>query len=367
MSESLSKQRRESIALSHAGEVAHWTLLLLGWLWLGEQGSRLGWSLANGFTAVAIWWAARLLCRGQSWVFRCPPLLTGLFGWAVALGVGLTHQLPDSLSMHWSLLMVALLWGIWNAIVETRSRVSTFSMGPLAWHPLLAATLVTLSLQLPQGVPSSPWSVSSLLVLCSLALWMRDRDTFKPSAICRNTQVNIESALPPSAMGLMMGSLWLDNAWCAGLGWRIDVMVAFHLSLMAGLPVIVAALLRSSGAQRVSQAVQAQMALAFLMCGAFLLLGSSAWQVVLAIVLPALSWALHCCRKRVASTETALAPWISRSVPLLLGPVLLLFVGATSTSYGPWPLRTAMVFLGILATLQLALSYRSRSRLIIAI
>jgi hypothetical protein len=46
MSEALSSLRHKSTALAHAGEVAHWTLLLLGWLWLGEQGSRLGWSLA---------------------------------------------------------------------------------------------------------------------------------------------------------------------------------------------------------------------------------------------------------------------------------------------------------------------------------
>ena len=41
--------------LAHAGEVAQWTVLLLGWLWLGEQGMRLGWSMASGVLAVAVW------------------------------------------------------------------------------------------------------------------------------------------------------------------------------------------------------------------------------------------------------------------------------------------------------------------------
>ena len=39
MSEALRDKLNASNALAHAGEVAHWTLLLLGWLWLGEQGS----------------------------------------------------------------------------------------------------------------------------------------------------------------------------------------------------------------------------------------------------------------------------------------------------------------------------------------
>jgi hypothetical protein len=48
-------------ALAHAGEVAQWTLLMLGWLWLGEQGSRLGWSLASGVMAVALLAASGLI------------------------------------------------------------------------------------------------------------------------------------------------------------------------------------------------------------------------------------------------------------------------------------------------------------------
>ena len=363
MSKALPAKLYANDSLAHAGEVAQWTLLLLGWLWLGEQGSQLGWSLASGVMAVALWWTARLLCRGQAWVFRCPPLLIGLGGLLTALGVALTSQLPDHAAAHLSLLMVALLWGLWSAMVETRSQVSTFEMGPLAWHPLLAAALVVLVLHLPESAQITPWTVSFLLTLCAVVLWMRDQRTFRRVAVCRGPQAPIESLLAPSAMGLMMGSLWLDNTWCAGLGWRTDVMVAFHLALMAGLPVMVAGLLRGWVAARVSPHAQAQGVLVLLLGGALLLLGSSVWQAVLAIVLPAMAWALHCCRPRqFQATASLISPWIGRSLALLLGPLLLLWVGAASSADGPWPLRAAMLLFGILAAGKLALGFSSKAR-----
>jgi len=363
MSEALPAKLNANDALAHAGEVAQWTLLMLGWLWLGEQGSRLGWSLASGVMAVALWWTARLLCRGQAWVFCCPPMFIGLGGLLTALGVALTSQLPDPAAAHLCLLMVALLWGLWSAMVETRSQVSTFEMGPLAWHPLLAAGLVVLALHLPESAQITPWTVGFLLTLCALVLWMRDHCTFRRVAVCRGPQAPIESLLAPSAMGLMMGSLWLDNTWCAGLGWRTDVMVAFHLALMAGLPVMVAGLLRGWVAARVSPHAQAQGVLVLLLGGAFLLLGSSVWQAVLAIVLPALAWALHCCRPRQFQASASLiSPWIGRSLALLLGPLMLLWVGAASSADGPWPLRAAMLLFGILAAGKLALGFSSRAR-----
>jgi hypothetical protein len=368
MSEALRAKLNTSDALAHAGEVAQWTLLLLGWLWLGEQGSRLGWSLASGVVPVALWWTARLMCRGQAWVFRCPPMLIGFGGLLTALGVGLTSQSLGPAQAQLSLLMLALLWGLWSAMVETRSQVSTFEMGPLAWHPLLAGALVMLSLRLPVGLQSSPWTVSFLLTLCALVLWMRDQGTFRRIAVCRGSHAQIESLLAPSAMGLMMGSLWLDNTWCAGLGWSTNLMVAFHLALMAGLPVMVAGLLRGWGAARVSPHAQTQGVLVLLLGGALLLLGSSVWQGVLAIVLPAMAWALHCCRSRQfqATATSLLSSWIGRSLALLLGPLLLLWVGAASSADGPWPLRAAMLLFGILAAGRLALGYSSKARFYLA-
>jgi hypothetical protein len=294
-------------------------------------------------------------------------MLIGLVGLLTALGVALTSQLPDHAAAHLSLLMVALLWGLWSAMVETRSQVSTFEMGPLALHPLLAAALVVLVLYLPESAQITPWAVSFLLTLCAAVLWMRDQRSFRRVVVCRGPQAPIESLLAPSAMGLMMGSLWLDNTWCAGLGWRSDVMVAFHLALMAGLPVMVAGLLRGWVASRVSPHMQAQGVLVLLLGGALLLLGSSVWQGVLAIVLPAMAWALHCCRPRqFQATASLMSPWIGRSLALLLGPLLLLWVGATSSADGPWPLRAAMLLFGILAAGKLALGFSSKARFYLA-
>jgi hypothetical protein len=104
-----------------------------------------------------------------------------------------------------------------------------------------------------------------------------------------------------------------------------------------------------------------------LLGGAFLLLGSSVWQAVLAIVLPALAWALHCCRPRQFQASASLiSPWIARSLAFLLGPLLLLWVGAASSADGPWPLRAAMLLFGFLAAGKLALGFSSRARLHLA-
>ena len=145
-------------------------------------------------------------------------------------------------------------------------------------------------------------------------------------------------------------------------------MVAFHLALMAGLPVMVAGLLRGWGAARVSPHAQTQGVLVLLLGGALLLLGSSVWQAVLAIVLPALAWALHCCRPRqfLATATSLLSSWIGRSLALLLGPLLLLWVGAASSADGPWPLRAAMLLFGILAAGKLALGFSSKARFYLA-
>jgi hypothetical protein len=36
-----------------ARALARWIVLLLGWVWLGAQGQRLGWALASGVVPVA--------------------------------------------------------------------------------------------------------------------------------------------------------------------------------------------------------------------------------------------------------------------------------------------------------------------------
>ena len=95
--------------LADAGEVAQWTAQLLAWLWLGEQGQRLGWPLASGVWAVAVWWAVRVLCRGTGWAFRSPSALLGALGTVVALSGADPAVFGEGASLHATLLGQSLL------------------------------------------------------------------------------------------------------------------------------------------------------------------------------------------------------------------------------------------------------------------
>ena len=111
MSERPNASYTQPDALAHAGEVAQWAVMLLGWLWLGEQGMRLGWSVASGVLAVVLWWAARLMCRGSAWALQAGAWRMGVCGLLTACGVWLPSMLAAWDMAHWGLLLVALLWG----------------------------------------------------------------------------------------------------------------------------------------------------------------------------------------------------------------------------------------------------------------
>lgn len=352
-------------AWAHAGEVAQWALMLLGWLWLGEQGMRLGWSLASGVLAVSLWWAARLLSRGSRWALSASPAVTGWCGALCALGVWLPEALrrmdADAFNLpHLGLLALALLWGAWCGLVETRSRVSTFEAGSVAWHPVLAAWCVGL---IWWGSLDALWAtgcVSVLLALCAWVLFVRDRATTDALALCRGQRSSWSQLLAPSAMGLMMGSLWLGNVWCAGLGWTTQEMVLGHLAMMAALPTLVAlagCLLMSAGrvgADEASPVTGAQTrfvaTLTLLALGPLMLLGQSPLHGFLAMLLPSLAWALHCSRPRIAvDFSGATPPGLMRSLALILGPGLLIGAGLASPAHGPEAMQTALALLGSLA------------------
>lgn len=355
MSETRGLAAARRAALTHAGEVAHWAVLLLGWLWLGEQGMRLGWSLASGVGAVALWWAARLLCRGSAWALQSAPAVMGWSGVLTACGIWLPGLLVSQGAAHAGLLAVAVLWGLWSGLIETRSRVSTFRLGPLAWHPVLAAGLLGLAWALPAGESGARLGVSLLLALCAAVLHARDRATAARDLPCRSPGTSLQTLLVPSAMGLMMGSLWLGNAWCTKLGLKTEDLVVAHLVLMAVLPSLVALLLRATGQGRASSESQASASLALLAMGALMLLGSSVLHGVLAMLLPALAWAVHCGRRRApVGRPDRVWPWAARAMSLLLGPVLLLGLGVASPLQGPWAMQSALALLGGLAAWQVA-------------
>ena len=353
--------RSHRAVLAHAGEVAHWTVLLLGWIWLGEQGMRLGWSLASGVVAVSLWWMVRLACRGSSLALACTPRVVGVVGLLTALGVWLPVQVAQPPIAHASLLALALVWGVWSALIDTRTQVSTFSLGPFAWHPLAAAALVAAVWFLPADAPFSVVGVSLLLALCAAVLYLRDQSTATQLTPCRGPTDQTQALLAPSAMGLMMGTLWLGNAWCSALGWTTEDMVFAHLLLMAGLPSVLALLIGSVGRGCFSAAMESFTSLGLLLLGSLMLLGNSVVSGVLVMVLPSLAWAVHCTRSSESTSGLARA-WAVRSQQLLLGPVLLLGVGLATPSHGPWAMQAALALLGALsAGALIAMAWRAHS------
>jgi hypothetical protein len=350
-----------SKALTHAGEVAHWAVMLLGWLWLGEQGMRLGWSLASGVLAVALWWAVRIVCRGRSWTRQSRPLRMGLLGLLTAWGVWLPVWMPDTNMAHAALLALAVVWGVWGAEIETRSQTSTFRLSPLAWHPLLAAALVALVWALSDHTLGAPVGASVLLAVSAAVLHARERQGAGRVVPCKAIAVAHSQLLAPSAMGLMMGALWLGDAWCAGLGWSLEHMVWAHLGLMAVLPAGVALSLRWLPYRAGLSAHHAHIGAALMVLGALMLLGNSALHGLLAMGLPSLAWALHCARHGMAPVAQALGArvwpiWTLRWLALLLGPGFLLGVGVASLHWGPAAMQAALGALGGLAALWLLLS-----------
>jgi hypothetical protein len=352
--------------LIHAGEVAHWTAQLLAWLWLGQQGQRLGWPLASGVLAVAVWWAMRLVCRGAGWAFRCPSAVVGLLGLGSSLGV---LGLGWAVSFAWphgsmlALALVALVWGVWSALIETRSQVSTFQPGLLPWPPIFALCLLGLSGLGGQffnsaagGGSLSVSGVGLLLALCAAVLYARDRLPAGRARACTGTGAAQHNLLAPSAMGLMMGTLWLGHDWCMGTGWTTSQVVATHVALMTVLPTLVAVVLNgvllARSKFRFTQDAQECSGLALISLGAMMWLGNSPAHGLLAMLLPSVAWALHCNRSRAVSK-----PWaktslhVQRGLALCLGPVLLVLVGVASAEQGPQAMQWALVVLGVLATL----------------
>ncbi|HQS31436.1 MAG: hypothetical protein B7X59_02600 [Polaromonas sp. 39-63-203] len=351
-------------ALAHAGEVAQWGVLLLGWIWLGEQGMRLGWSLASGVLAVALWWAARLSCRGSAWALRATPVVVVGCSVLTACAVFLPTLVAglDAAASLLALWFVAVVWGLWSGLIETRNPVSTFQLGPWAWHPVLAAGTVALAWRAPSA-ELAVWGVSLLLAVCALVLFARERALGVRVLMCPVRRTGFHDLLAPSAMGLMMGSLWLGNAWCVGLGWSNAGMVMAHLALMAGSPSLVAAVLRTRGAARLPDEAQACISLGLLALGALMLLGSSPAHRVLAMLLPSLAWAVQCGRLRASAGAVAPASACgSRATALLLGPALLVWVGVSSPLQGPGAVASALALLGVLAAARLAQAAMARRR-----
>lgn len=343
-------------AVNHAAEVAQWAVQLLGWLWLGEQGMRWGWSFASGVSAVALWWAVRIACRGRQRLLQAPPLLMGACGLLTAWGVWLPGFMSGTAHAHSALLVVAVVWGLWCALIEMRSQTSSLGPRALAWHPVVAALLVLAVWHLSAHGLLAPVEQSGVLVACVLVLHAREYCSAWRTVRCKAGMVLRPQLLASSAMGLMMGALWLGDAWCAGLGWTTAQWVWVHLGLMTGLPALVGLGLRALPPGVFVSGHSPYIGLGLMALGALMFVGNTAMHGVLAMLLPSLAWALQVCRY---SQTTAVpyrmcalwSPATVRGVSVLLGPGLLMLVGISSASLGPVAMQAALTALGGVAAL----------------
>lgn len=319
--------------------LARWTVLLMGWVWLGEQGQRLGWSLGSGLVAVAFWWALRLtLQRLQPWPQG--PLAATLLGWgaATAAGVGLLAQLAPGPTSFWVLMVVALLWAVWSAALDALAPVSSRCPRPWAgWPPLLAALIAWAALSLPWA--QNEGGVAVVLLAAGLLVGFAAP---KPRLMPRR----MASGLPQTAMGLMMGSLGLGSAWCVSAGWSTTTVMGLHLLLMAALP----GLVRLDFIPRqMPPTVARLLPLALVMAGGWLLwMALSPANGLVGMLLLALAWALP--DPDGSATHRPLIGAALRWAPLG-GPVLLMAVGVLSPTWGPQALALAYGGLAALAGL----------------
>jgi len=358
--------------LLHAGEVAQWLVQLLGWLWLGQQGMLRGWSMAGGVMAVAVWWALRVACRGQNWALRCPSALVGALGGATALGVLFIESAPVSNAGPVSVVLLAAAWGVWCALIETRAKGGRALLGGWAWQPVVAAGLLGAALCLGMAAPKEIFAL--MLGGCAAVLYRRDLEPGLRARVCKSALGGWPNLLAPSSMGLMMGTMWLGGDWCMGTGWPQGYNVAAHVALMAGGPPVLAGLLAYFAQRGLVRAVEQHGAAAydyasllFTAAAAMLWLAGGNAHGGWAMALSSLAWALHCVRPRGAGAHLAshwglwakdlqLRTGPMRRGALLLGPVLLLWVGGASAQLGPQALQLALGLLGALAALLLLAS-----------
>jgi hypothetical protein len=233
--------------------------------------------------AVAIWWALRVLFAQSGFIQRLPRQASVWLGMGTVGGALGVASLPASPAAHTLLLVLAGVWALWSAALEA-------------------------------GSPSA------IAYPCGAA-----------------------AALPQTAMGLMMGSLWLTSSWCATAGLPPATVVGFHVLLMAVLPAL-ASLFRLPP-QRPPWAAQA-LPLALVLGGSLVLQLGNGWaHGATGMALLALAWALQAPQHPASHT--------ARRWGALAGPALLLAVGWWSPTLGPQVLQAAYGLLGVGAFLAL--------------
>jgi hypothetical protein len=331
-----------------ARAAARWTVVFMGWVWLGHEGQRLDWLMASGLVGVALWWGMRLVLQAvPGWSYRVSNTGVSLLGVTTAMGMLGLAQVGRSHSVVWLWLGLSVVWACWACLSEAE-RTPKCQQPWAGWPPVLAAGLTWAAIGLPEIAGVRGLNVCCLLLLATVVQTSTAR---VPGARLRPVNRGTD-VLPQMAMGLMMGSLWIGSTWCFGTGWPAEAVVGVHLCLMAGMPVLA----RAGALVRVLPVSATDVApLSLVTLGALVLQASaSPLQSLFGMVLITLAWALRVPHlPRSTAQSTALWQWLP-----LCGPLLLLWVGHTSQSVGPQALTHAFGLLGVAAFVALAWAFK---------
>ncbi|MDO8904198.1 hypothetical protein [Hydrogenophaga sp.] len=348
-----------SMAGSLTQSLAMWTVLFMGWVWLGEQGQRLGWPMAGGLLAVALWWAVRLLIIGSRWGAMLSGRAIALMGGTTTAGALVIELGAAGQYAHTLLLTLAMTWAVWSGALEAGRRIGPVSHASSVWHvgpAIVAAALVWPTLAAPVGWLSREWRVAGLLMglvlLGAIARPARSHFTLGHTPVS-SLSMSVGNALPAMAMGLMMGSLWLGSIWCTAQGWSQPTVVGLHLMTMALVPAMVQPALSR---WRTSAPSLNSLVLVLLVLAAVLMQTSNKpVQGLVGMTGIALAWAIQVARH---PSPAGAANGLVRHSLSMGGPVLLIAVGQASITLGPQALAWAYGLLGALALI--ALAYRVR-------
>jgi hypothetical protein len=330
---------------THGAPTAGWTVMLLGWFWLGHQGLQLGWLYASGVTPLVLWWACRISAKqyarthaiASSWVICC--------GLGAACLLAFTGLSPLANYDYAALNTAAVLWGLFLGLTEAHSQSLSNQCAQSMCYPLVAAVCVAGMWFIPGA-----WSgIGVALVVFARVGLLESHDRSCDTQGVSLAHSRWSEQLAPMAMGLMMATVWQGHAWCAGTGWSSEDSLLMHLLLMAGLPATAQWLInRTSNLRHMLHVNTWRMwSLALLVCGSILLASDAAYWFA-GMLLQALAWAVHCAQ-RITRSDAVREHWLYAVSVAGLGPAALLWVGLEIQQQGPVVLQITQLFIAMLS------------------
>ncbi len=308
--------------------VARWTVMWLGWLWLGQHGSLAGWGWAAGTAVVALWWAVQLLPPAwlARWTAPWPARALGLVSALAVAGEGLL-QGDAARACVW---LAAVSWGLWCGRLRAQRPCGQAGLA-WVWAPAWAALLAGLAVM--AWPAASSFLAAGLLAACALCL-----PGAQPAAVPRDA-ASPAGQWSGMAMGLMMGSLWLSADWCSAAGLPVQAVIAAHLAVMGLLPALLS--VTPAMRRRLGTHPAEDLRLLLLAAGGLVALvepSPAGWAAAMAC--HALAWAAGVPTPPARDRSTRF-PWA------LAGPVLLLAIGLASQGWGPQALAAGHALLGL--------------------